>query len=245
VRVAIKRDGVEQALMVKPVMACAIPINYVPADDVNAHTDGEKIVIYSGIVRAAQTDAQLANVIGHELAHANLGHNAKKGINMVFGMATGLAIDAGFAVGGIYTDGTFTRHLGNTGYQAYSVEFEREADYVGAYYTTRAGYDLAGTEEFWREVGITHPDSIRFAKTHPTTPVRFVQMREVATEIRRQEAPALAAGAGPEISAAACRRRQQLLKAICRPRRGRPHSARGTACRRHCRIVPWSPRPAD
>ena len=183
VRVALKRDGVEQALMVKPVMACAIPINYVPADDVNANTDGEKIVIYSGIVRAARTDAQLANVIGHELAHANLGHNVKKGINMVFGMATGLAIDAGFAVGGIYTDGTFTRHLGNAGYQAYSVEFEREADYVGAYYTTRAGYDLAGAEEFWREMGITHPDAIRFARTHPTTPTRFVQMREVAAEI--------------------------------------------------------------
>ena len=28
-----------------------------------------------------------------------------------------------------------------------------------------------------------HPDAIRFAKTHPTTPMRFVQMREVAAEI--------------------------------------------------------------
>jgi predicted Zn-dependent protease len=66
---------------------------------------------------------------------------------------------------------------------AYSVEFEREADYVGAYYAARAGYDLAGTEEFWREVGITHPNEIRFSKTHPTTPLRVIQMREVAAEI--------------------------------------------------------------
>ena len=183
VRVALRRDGVEQAVTLKPVLACAIPINYVPSDDVNAQTDGEKIIINSGIVRAAHTDAQLANVIGHELAHANLGHHSKKGINMVLGMVGGLAIDGGFAIGGIYTNGTFTRHLGQAGAMAFSVEFEREADYVGAYYTARAGYDLAGTEEFWREVGITHPDEIRFAKTHPTTPVRFVQMREVAAEI--------------------------------------------------------------
>jgi Zn-dependent protease with chaperone function len=183
VRVALKRDGVEQAVMMTPVMACAIPINYVPADDVNAHTDGEKIIINSAIVRAAKTDAQLANVIGHELAHVNLGHMTKKGINMVLGMVGGGAIDIGFALGGIYTDGTFARHLGEAGLMAYSVEFEREADYVGAYYAARAGYDLAGTEHFWREIGITHPDAIRFAKTHPTTPTRFVQMREVAAEI--------------------------------------------------------------
>ena len=66
---------------------------------------------------------------------------------------------------------------------AFSVEFEREADYVGAYYAARAGYEIAGTEEFWRQVGTTHPDAIRFARTHPTTPTRFVQMREVAAEI--------------------------------------------------------------
>jgi hypothetical protein len=32
-------------------------------------------------------------------------------------------------------------------------------------------------------MGETHPDSIRFARTHPTSPARFIQMREVAAEI--------------------------------------------------------------
>jgi len=183
VRVAVKRDGAEQAVMMTPVMACAMPINYVPADSVDAATFDDRIDINSGIVRAAHTDAQLALVIGHELAHANLGHLDKRRLNMFMAMAGGLAIDGGFAVGGIYTDGTFARHLGLAGLMAYSVQFEREADYVGAYYAVRAGYDIDGAEEFWREVGIMHPDSIRFARTHPTTPVRFVQMREVAAEI--------------------------------------------------------------
>jgi len=183
VRVALKRDGVEQAVMVKPVMACAIPIDYVPDDVANAFTTGDKIVISSAIVRAADTDAQLALVIGHEMAHANLGHIGKKGMNMVLGMVGGGAVDVGFALGGIYTNGTFARHIGEAGLMAYSVEFEREADYVGAYYAARAGYEIAGAEEFWRKMGLMHPDSIRFARTHPTTPTRFVQMREVAAEI--------------------------------------------------------------
>jgi beta-barrel assembly-enhancing protease len=188
VRVALKRDGVEQAVMMTPVPACAIPINYVPSEIVNAYaTESDKITIFAGIVALARTDAQLAQVIGHELAHANLGHSDKKRLNMLLGMAGGLAIDGGFAVGGIFTDGTFARHLGQAGLMAYSVAFEREADYVGAYYAARAGYDLTGIEEFWRAMGAVHPNSIRFATTHPTTPTRFVQMREVAAEIAEKK----------------------------------------------------------
>jgi len=32
-------------------------------------------------------------------------------------------------------------------------------------------------------MGEAHPDSIRFARTNPTTPARFIQMREVAAKI--------------------------------------------------------------
>src|SRR3989304_2968746 len=79
--------------------------------------------------------------------------------------------------------GAFTRHFFQTGAMAFSVGFEREADYVGAYYATRAGYDVAGAEEFWAAMGLEHPTSIRKATTHPTAPVRFLQMRKVAEEI--------------------------------------------------------------
>lgn len=130
-RVALKRDGAEQAVMMTPVLACAIPINYVPADDENAATTADKITINSAIVRAARTDAQLALVIGHELAHSNLGHLDKQNVNALLGTVGGLVIDCGFAIGGIYTNGTFARHFGQAGAMAFSVEFEREADYVG------------------------------------------------------------------------------------------------------------------
>jgi Zn-dependent protease with chaperone function len=183
VQVNLRRDGVDRTVTVNPVMGCAIPINYVTADEVNAFTDGKKIVISSAIVAIARTDAQLAVVIGHELAHVNLGHNNRRVFNAVLGAAGGVMVDAGFLVGGISTGGAFTRAFERGGAMAYSVGFEREADYVGAYYATRAGYDLAGAEEIWRAIGQAHPDSIRLAKTHPSTPERFVQMQKVAEEI--------------------------------------------------------------
>ena len=78
VRVSLRRDGVDQTMSVNPILACAIPIDYVTEDSANAYTDGDKIVIYSGIVALARTDAQLAVIIGHELAHVNLGHRRQE-----------------------------------------------------------------------------------------------------------------------------------------------------------------------
>ena len=179
----VRRDGDDREVTIEPVMGCAIPISYVTADDTNAYTDDYKIVINSGIVALAKTDAQLAQIIGHELAHANLGHIDKQKFNQVLGWLGGTAIDAGFLSGGISTGGAFGKQLEKAGILAYSVNFEREADYVGSYYAARAGYDLTGVEEVWRALGLAHPDSIRLGKTHPITPVRFLQIQKVAAEI--------------------------------------------------------------
>jgi predicted Zn-dependent protease len=187
VRVDLRRGGVDRTVTVAPVMACAIPIHYVVADTVNAYTTDGRIVIYSAIVALAKTDAELAIIIGHEMAHANLGHLDKRRVNTLIGFAGGLAVDAGIMAGGIPTGGVFTREFTKSGARAFSVGFEREADYVGAYYAARAGYDLNGAEDIWWSMGQGDPASLRFAKTHPLAPVRFLQMRAVAAEIAEKE----------------------------------------------------------
>ncbi len=192
VQANIRRDGVDRAVTMTPMMGCAIPIDYITTDVTNAFTDGKKIVIHSAIVELAKTDAQLAQVIGHELAHANLGHIEKQKLNTVAGWVGGTLIDAGFLTGGISTGGAFGKEFTKLGARAFSVNFEREADYVGAYYTARAGYDLDGVEEVWRAFGLAKPENIRIASTHPIMPARFVQMKKVAAEIaekRRRNLP--------------------------------------------------------
>jgi predicted Zn-dependent protease len=168
-------------------MGCAIPIRYVVDQSVNANTTDERIVVYSGLEAVAKTDAQLAIVIGHELAHANLGHLDKRKVNTAIGFAGGLVIDAAVIAGGVPTGGVFTREFMKGGARAFSVAFEREADYVGAYYAARAGYDLAGAEQIWWTIGQGDPNSLRFATTHPMAPVRFLQLQAAAAEIAEKQ----------------------------------------------------------
>ena len=179
----VRRDGVDTPHTVTPVLACAIPIEYLGDSQLDAHTDFRKIVIHAGILRVARSDADLAVVIGHELAHVNMGHYGKKLQNAILGAVGGVMVDVAFTAASLPTHGAFMRYFEKVGARAFSVEFEREADYVGAYYAARAGYDISGTEEVWRRFGQEYPKSIRLAVTHPITPVRFVQMQKVIAEI--------------------------------------------------------------
>ena len=181
--VTLLRDSEERKFTVTPVMGCAIPVNLDVNAVPNAFTDFKKIVIQSGIMRIARTDAELALIVGHELAHVTMGHYQKKTFNAFAGEFGGALVDGGFLLGGIYTSGAFSKYLEHAGAQAFSIGFEREADYVGAYYAVRAGYDIAGAEQIWRAMALENPTSIRAASTHPTAPVRFLQMKKVAEEI--------------------------------------------------------------
>lgn len=183
IQVLVRREGVDEILTVVPIKACAIPIKLKTDSEINAFTTEDEIIVHSSILRLARTDAQLALVIGHELAHSNLGHLDKQLANTIVGWAGGAAIDAGIMLGGISTGGAFTRQFTRAGARAYSVAFEREADYVGAYYAARAGYELTGAEEFWRALSRENPDDLRIATDHPVAPVRFVQMQKVTAEI--------------------------------------------------------------
>jgi hypothetical protein len=78
VTVILRRDEAEQTLVVKPVIGCAIPIDLEINADANAETSPKKIVIQSGVLRISNTDAELALIVGHELAHSTLDHYSKR-----------------------------------------------------------------------------------------------------------------------------------------------------------------------
>lgn len=183
ITVVVKRDDEDMTFAVTPVTGCAIPVLLETNPDPNAFTDFSKIVIQTGILRSARTESDLAVIVGHELAHNTMGHYRKKRTNSFLGGVGGSIIDGGFLLGGISTGGAFSNYLEIAGANAFSVSFELEADYVGAYYAARAGYDISGAEEVWQRMSLEHPAAIRKATTHPTTPVRYLQMRKVIAEI--------------------------------------------------------------
>jgi len=184
IQVSFRRDDTtDTSVTVKPVMGCAIPLELEINPAPNAFTDFKKIVIQSGVVRLTKTDADLAVIVGHELAHVNMGHYRKKLQNTIVGTVGGLLVDGGFLLGGISTGGAFSKEFGKAGARAFSVAFERESDYVGAYYAARAGYDISNAENVWRAMSLEIPDAIRTTSTHPTTPERFIFMQTTIAEI--------------------------------------------------------------
>ncbi len=185
--VAFLRDGEHKTAVLNPVIGCAIPVTLEINPEPGAFTDYSKIVIHSGMLRLTKSEGDLAVVMGHELAHVTMGHHHKQKLNGVIGAFGGAAIDGGFLLGGIGTGGAFTKRLYETGLMAFSVAFEREADYVGAYYAVRAGYDISGAENIWRAFSLEIPASIRVATTHPTTPARYVQLRKAIKEIAEKK----------------------------------------------------------
>ncbi len=118
ITVTIRRAGKTRRLTLYPVMGCSIPIVLKIGEPANASASDREIVIQSGIVRVTRTDAALAVIIGHELAHANLGHLHKQRQNALLGEVGGAVIDGGLLLGGIYTGWTFSKHLERAGASA-------------------------------------------------------------------------------------------------------------------------------
>jgi len=133
------------------------------------------------MLRFASHDEDLAMVIGHELAHNTQRHIEKSRVNAAAGALIGGLIGA--------LAGINTADLGaQIGRGAFSQEFESEADYVGAYYAARAGFEVRGSADLWRRFAVRNPGGIHLAgSTHPSTAVRFLALEQTAAEIAAKQ----------------------------------------------------------
>ena len=107
-------------------------------DSLNAFTTGCCFVyLHRGLLLQLNSEAELAAVIGHEIAHVTARHPQER---MTRGVLAGLAATAA----AIYTNSSAVAELANLGanawIQGYGRENELEADRIGLQYSTRAGY---------------------------------------------------------------------------------------------------------
>jgi beta-barrel assembly-enhancing protease len=113
--------------------------------DINAFAlPGGPMFVNRGMIEAARTEAEVAGVMAHELAHVLLRHgtaNATKAQGFQIGALAGAI--AGAVIGGgwgqIISQGS-QFGLG-TWLMKYSRDYERQADIVGVQIMARAGYD--------------------------------------------------------------------------------------------------------
>ena len=141
------------------------------SDDVNAFAlPGGKIGVYTGLLKVATTQDQLAAVIGHEVSHVLAGHSAER----VSSNAVG---SLGTAVASAYT-GIDTKTLSGVTQTLfllpYSRSHESEADLLGMDLMAKAGFDPSASIALWQnmsKLGGQKPPQI--ASTHPSNETRI------------------------------------------------------------------------
>jgi predicted Zn-dependent protease len=142
--------------------------------------------MYKGLMDFFKSDDEAALVISHELAHNSMGHLSAKKKNAVIAGIFGFVVDIAAAVGGVNTNGEFTKMASNAGAGAYSVEFEQEADYVGLYFLAKSGYQIDNAPSFWRRMATIDSQKISLKSSHPATSERFIGLESAVSEINKK-----------------------------------------------------------
>lgn len=173
---------------IRPKNNCAYQVILDPKEHgLNAHADGQNVVIYPAMVDFARNDNQLAFVIAHEFAHNMMGHVASTQQNVLVGTLLGTVVDVAASTQGANTQGAFGKLGGQSSLLRYSSAFEAEADYVGLYILARAGFKIEEAPDFWRIMSQAEPDAIYISTTHPNNPARTIAMTKTVAEIRAKQ----------------------------------------------------------
>jgi predicted Zn-dependent protease len=145
---------------------------------------GGKMALYTGLVdKIKPTDDELAQVLGHEIAHALAKHSAEK-------MSVAMASTIGVLAVGVAADNKGLALSGAALAAALAVEkpnsraAESEADRIGIELAAKAGYDPRAAITLWQKmakVGGKGPP--QFLSTHPSPANREKKLAEYVPEM--------------------------------------------------------------
>ncbi|MCB0327274.1 MAG: M48 family metallopeptidase [Bdellovibrionales bacterium] len=152
----------------------------IESDQLNAWCmPGGKVAVYTGILPYMQTEAGMAVVLGHEVAHATLRHSGQR-ISREMGIGTALQIFSGGSSG----DQNALLGLLGAGARFGTMPFDRkhetQADLIGLKYMAKAGYDPKESVAFWQRFGKATQGSAppEFLSTHPGASTRIKDLQQ-------------------------------------------------------------------
>ncbi len=144
---------------------------------------GGKIGVYTGMIPVAKTDAGLATVMAHEVAHATARHGGERmtlGILLEMGSA---ALASAMKKKDKKTTGRVLAAYGVGTALVVALPFSRkqegEADRIGLIYMAKAGYDPREAVAFWERMGAAGRGAPpEFLSTHPGYRTRIKNLRK-------------------------------------------------------------------
>ena len=156
-------------------------VHIIQAETMNAYVmPGGKIVFYSGIIDNLKlTDAEIAAIMGHEMAHALREHSREK---LSRSMATGGVISIASAAFGLSAGQAQVAQLaGDVGLSLpHSRTQESEADKIGLELMARAGYNPNAAVSLWQKMQAKSGSSgPQFLSTHPSSSNRIKQIQDL------------------------------------------------------------------
>jgi hypothetical protein len=157
-------------------------IKVIDSDEINAMAlPGGFFYVNSGLILAADDEAEVAGVMAHEIAHVAAHHAMREQTRLnyaQFGTIPLIFIGGGLGYGlyeasGLAVPITFLQ---------FSRDFERQADFLGIQYMYRAGYDPQALPSMFEKIEHlqkTKPNMIaRAFSDHPQTPDRILATQQ-------------------------------------------------------------------
>jgi len=149
---------------------------------------GGKMGIYTGFwTKLHATDDELAQVMGHEIAHALASH-PREGISTAIGVGVGMTALAALTA---RNSDEFNRNM-NIGAIAAALAIqlphsrlaESEADQIGIELAARAGYNPEAAVTLWQKMAKEDSNApMEFLSTHPAPETRIAQLQALVAKV--------------------------------------------------------------
>jgi metalloendopeptidase OMA1, mitochondrial len=161
--------------------------------DANAFAlPGGKVGVYTGLLKLAESDDELATVMGHEIGHVIARHGAER-------MSEQMVIQGLGALGSAYAQTKYSSQTVQLAQMAYgagttvlrvlphSRANESEADRMGVLFAAKAGFDPEAAITFWQKMAQQKtgtPGTLeKFMSTHPADDQRIADLRAMMPEM--------------------------------------------------------------
>ena len=159
---------------------------------------GGKIAVYTGILKITKNDDGLANVMGHEIAHAVAKHSIERA-------SRSLILNIGTTAADIFSRGALSRTARTTGVDVagmlrtfgidnpFGRKQETEADYLGLIFSSLAGYDIRESIKVWERMSEAYKgqEPPEWMSTHPSSLKRIQNLKNWIPEITFKYPPVI------------------------------------------------------